>query len=334
MTVRVAYGEWRTEEVETTPTPTDLLSDWEAKPWVLVFLLVAAGLYAVGMWRVRRRHRVRPWSLGWAAAFYGGLATVAVATMSSIGRYGTTFFWIHMIQHLLLIMVAPTLLVLGRPLVLALHATRNPWHRRIRRVLRSRIVTVVTSPLFAAPAYAAVVVGTHLTGLNNVVITNRVAEAIELSTYLVVGYLYLLSGFGDEPIRWRLSAPAKIVILLLSMPIDTFTGIALLMTDTPRWPAYADVYPGWGPDQVTDVHWGGAMMWVGGDTLMIVLILAAMVPWVRGRGRTRMRWIEKARRAALASYLPAGSTRAIDDDDAALDAYNAWLAKMSDEDRR
>jgi putative copper resistance protein D len=326
--------EARAEEAETTPTPTDLLGDWEANPWVLAPLIVAAGLYGVGMWRVHRRHRTRPWSAGWAAAFFGGLAIVAVATMSSVGRYGTTFFWIHMVQHLLLIMVAPTLLVMGRPWVLALHATRNPWHRRIRRVLRSRVVTVVTCPLFAAPAYAAVVVGTHLTAVNNVVITNRSAEAAELGAYLVVGYLYLLSGFGDEPIRWRLSAPAKIVVLLLTMPVDTFTGIALLMTDTPRWPAYAAVYPGWGPDQVTDLHWGGAMMWVGGDSIMIALILAAMVPWVRGRGRTRMRWIEKARRAAFATYLPSGSSAPLDDDDAALDAYNAWLAKMSDEDRR
>jgi hypothetical protein len=101
--------------------------------------------------------------------------------------------------------------------------------------------------LFAIPAYAGVVVGTDLTSVNNLVITNRAAEAVELTAYLAVGYLYLLSGFGDEPIRWRLSGPAKMVIILLTMPIDTFTGVVLLMTGTPLWPAYTRCTRAGGP---------------------------------------------------------------------------------------
>ena len=318
-----------------SPTDTSLLG-WQVQPVVAVLVLAVGSLYAWGTVRVGRRHPARAWRLGWAASFYGGLATVAVALWSVVGRYGTTFFWIHMIQHLLLIMVAPALLIHGRPLILALHACRNPWHTRIKQLLRSRVVTVLTCPVFAIPFYAAVVVGTHLTSFNNLVITNRFAESVELTAYVVAGYLYLLSGFGDEPIRWRLSGPAKMLIILLSMPVDTFTGITLLMTGQPPWPAYATRYPGWGPDLLTDVHWGGAMMWIGGDTIMIALIVTAMVPWLRGRGRAggRMRWVEKARRANLDRYLQdpalaAAEHRNVDDDDAVLDAYNAWLARTS-----
>ena len=201
----------------------------------------------------------------------GGLAVIAVA-MSAIGRYGTTFFWVHMVQHLLLIMVAPGVAD-PRPAADpgdARHAGTR-WHTRIKRLLRSRVVTVVTCPLVAIPLYAVVVVGTHLTSFNNRSSLIPAPPVAEQLAYLVCGYLYLLSGFGEEPIRWRLSRPTKIVVLVLSMPIDTFTGITLLMTNREPWPGYALQHHTWGPDPLTDVHYGGAMMWIGGDTIMIAV---------------------------------------------------------------
>ena len=326
------------------PTATDILTDWTWRGTVALPLLVAASLYAWGMLRVRRRHPSRPWPAARAGSFAGGLAVIAVATLSSVGLYDTTFFWIHMIQHLLLIMVAPALVIHGRPLILALHASRNPLHTILKRFLRSRAVTAVTCPLAAIPLYAFVVVATHLTAFNNEVVLHPAVAAVEQLTYFVVGYLYLLSGFGDEPIRWRLSRPAKMVIILLSMPIDTFTGVTLLMTQKQPWPAYAAQHHTWGPNPITDVHWGGAMMWIGGDTIMIALIVTALVPWVVGRDRAgrRMRWVEQARRANLdryASVVPGRSAigsnlRDVDDDQDRLDAYNAWLADAAAHDRR
>ncbi|GGK99788.1 cytochrome c oxidase assembly protein [Mangrovihabitans endophyticus] len=321
------------------PTTAEIAADWSWRPLVLVPLVAAAVLYLWGVLRVRREHPARPWPLGRSAAFLGGLAVLAVALLSAIGRYDTVLFWVHMVQHLMLIMVAPALLIHGRPLILAMHATHNPWHGRIKRVLRSRVVTVVTCPLVAIPLYAAVVVVTHLTSFNNLVVRQPAVAAAEEATYLLVGYLYLLSGFGEEPIRWRLSRPAKILVLVLSMPIDTFTGITLLMTTTNPWPAYAA--RSWGPDPVTDVHYGGAMMWIAGDTIMIALMLAALVPWVAGRTRSsaRLRLVENARRAAMdryAAYAPASRPGGgdVDEDEARLDAYNAWLAAMAERDRR
>jgi cytochrome c oxidase assembly factor CtaG len=305
-------------------------------------LAVIAVLYLIGVARVARRHPARPWPWLRTGSFLAGLAVIAIALMSAVGRYDRTFFWVHMIQHLLLIMVAPALLIVGRPLILALHATRNPTHARLKRLLRSRPVTVLTWPPLAICVYTAVVVGTHLTGFNDLAVRDAGWAAAEQLAYLVSGYLYLLSGFGDEPIRWRLSRPAKMVIILLTMPIDTFTGITLLMTDRPMWPAYAAQQHTFGPDPVTDIHWAGAMMWIGGDTIMIALIAAAMAAWVAKPGRgpaNRMRWIEQARRANFDRYTTVtphqtSSTGDLDDDQARLDAYNAWLAEMATRDRR
>jgi putative copper resistance protein D len=324
------------------PTATAWFGAWSVHPVVTVAVVAAAGLYGWGMARVRRAHPARPWPAGRAASFAGGLTVIVIATMSAVGRYDTTFFWVHMVQHLSLIMVAPALLIHGRPLTLTLHANRNPLHTTIKRILRSRAVTVITCPLVAVPAYAAVVVATHLTSLNNDVVRSPMAAAAERLAYLVVGYLYLLSGFGDEPIRWRLSRPAKMLIIALTMPIDTFTGLTLLTVQREPWPAYAAQHHTFGPDLISDVHWGGALMWVGGDTIMIALIVTALVGWISGRGRgARMRWIEAARRANLDRYGASTSVQApgrrqhgdVDDDQEVLDAYNAWLARAAAHDR-
>ncbi len=326
------------------PTTATLAGEWSFRPITTVFLVVAAGLYIWGVVRVDLRHPAGRWPVSRTLSFFAGLGVIAVSLMSAIDRYGTTFFWIHMFQHLLLIMVAPALLVWGRPLILSLHATRNPWHTRIKRVLRSGPVTLVTQPLVSIAFYIVVVVGTHLTSFNEVVITHRGAAVVEEFAYLLAGYIYLLSGFGEEPIRWRLSRPSKIVVLVLSMSIDTFTGITLLMTTRAPWPGYAQQHHTWGPDPVTDVHYGGAVMWIGGDSIMILLVIAALVPWVAGRSRNvlRMQWVEKARRAEFdrhAAYLPGVTSSTfghgdIDEDERRLDAYNAWLAAMSERDRQ
>jgi putative copper resistance protein D len=287
-------------------------------------------------------------------AFAAGLAVIGAALCSAVGVYEATLFWVHMIQHLLLIMVAPVLLVVGRPLMLAMHATRNPWHTRLKRLLRSRPAAVVTCPLVAVPLYAAAVVGTHLTGFMNSVVAGGAARTGEHVLYLVAGWLYLLPSFGREPVRWRLSALTKVVVILLVMPIDTFTGIALLMTRQPPWAAYADQHRGWGPAPLTDVHWGGAVMWIGGDAIMFGLMMLVFLLWsmderaaISGRG-----WFESARKASLASLIashqPAGAAaepslaspgpqgspqaRRADrggvDDDEHLAAYNAYLARI------
>lgn len=316
----------------TVPTA---VGTWRLDVPAVALLVLAAVLYGWGMLRVYRRHPTHPWPWARATAFLAGLAVIGVALCSAVGGYESALFWVHMIQHLLLIMVAPVLLVVGRPLMLAMHASRNPWHGRLKRLLRSRPVTVLTCPLVAVPLYAAAVVGTHLTGFMNAVVAGGAARTGEHLAYLVVGYLYLLPGFGREPVRWRLSALTKVVVILLVMPIDTFTGVALLMTRRAPWSGYADQHRGWGPPPLTDVHWGGAVMWIGGDVIMMALIVATLVPWLAAGDRRRggrLRWIERARRAALDQRLgTAGGATGddVDEDQRRLDAYNAWLATLA-----
>ena len=86
-------------------------TQWQFAPLVTALAAAGAAAYLWGVWRVARRHPARPWPLWRTALFLGGLAAVVIATESGIGAYDDVLFWDHMIQHLLLIMVAPPLLV-------------------------------------------------------------------------------------------------------------------------------------------------------------------------------------------------------------------------------
>jgi putative copper resistance protein D len=318
---------------------------WTFSPVVTVLAVVLAVLYTEGAWRVARRHPARPWPWWRTGMFLAGLAAIVLATESGIGAYDDVLFWDHMIQHLMLIMVAPALLVAGAPVTLLMHASRNPLHTWVKRAVRSRVVTWLTWPPFAVAAYAATIVGTHLTGLMSLVMSNQALHDGEHALYLIVGYLFFLPLLGREPVRWRLSYPVRLLILFLTMPIDTFTGLVLGYSNTPM--AGMGPRPSWATRAVDDLHAGGAVMWIGGDALMFGLMMVVFLAWSR-EGHTSASshgWLEAARRASFAGLTGPGTPRQTADavsvpaaqrrdertidDDEHLAAYNEFLARIN-----
>src|SRR5581483_565637 len=164
----------------TAPLTTHTaFTTWQFSPVVTAMTAVLAVLYLGGVIRVRRRHPTRPWPLIRTLSFLAGLATVVLATESSIGAYDDVLFSIHMIQHLALIMVAPAFLVAGRPVMLLLHASRNPLHTWTKRVIRSRVITALTCPPVAALLYAGTIIGTHLTNFMNYTLQHETVHNAE-----------------------------------------------------------------------------------------------------------------------------------------------------------
>jgi putative copper resistance protein D len=327
---------------------SEALGRWQWAPVVTVAVALVAAAYLWGVVRVARRHPARPWPRWRTGVFLGGLLVIVLATESGIGTYDDVLFWDHMIQHLLLIMVAPALLVAGRPVTLLLHASRNPLHTWTKRIVRSRVAAALTFPAFGIAAYAATIVGTHLTGFMNLVLTHDSVHNAEHALYLVVGYLYLLPLIGSEPIRWRLAYPVRLIFLFIAMPVDAFTGVALGSYSSDPFPLTSGMRARtWGPSAVDDVHIGGAVMWVGGSAIMFVLIMFVFLSWSRQGQRGDSRgWLETARRASLeqltASHQvtpatpgttggarPARPRSDIDEDEDQLAAYNAFLTRIN-----
>jgi cytochrome c oxidase assembly factor CtaG len=275
---------------------------------VSTLLALLAACYLTGAWRVWHRHPARPWPAARILAFFAGLAVIAVATQSSIGVYDDVLFTVHMVQHLLLIMVAPPLLVAGRPVTLLLHATRNPVHGWVVRVLRSRAVAFPAWPPFTVVLYTAVVAGTHLTPFMNLVLENDALHNVEHALYLVTGYLFFLPVIGSEPLRPRVSSLGRYLMLLVTMPVDTAVGVILMLVPRELFPAYSHTGRHWGLSPVADLHLGGFIMFVGSDLIMTVLGVALAVSLVRQ---------PPARRALEPASMAA-----------ALEAYNAHLRSL------
>jgi cytochrome c oxidase assembly factor CtaG len=322
-----------------------VFTQWQFAPIVTAFAVIAVALYGWGAFRVGRRHPARPWPLWRTGMFSGGIVVIVLATQSGIGTYDDVLFYDHMIQHLLLLMVAPPLLIAGQPLTLLLHASRNPVHTWAKRVLRSPVASFLTWPVFGAIAYALAIAVAHLSALANVVERNQTAHNAEHALFVLIGYLFFLPILGREPIRWRLSYPGRFVILVLLMPVDTFTGLVLGYGSASSPGIPTGPRPAWAPSPVSDLHLGGAVMWVGGDGLMFVLMMLVFLMWSRDESMsvTARSWFERARRENLAtlvaSHQPAataaasmstGSTdaRTTIDDDEHLAAYNAYRARL------
>jgi putative copper resistance protein D len=279
--------------------------------------------------------------------FVAGLLVIVVATQSGVGAYDDLLFYDHMIQHLMLLMVAPPLLIAGQPLTLLLHASRNPLHTWAKRALRSRVASFLTWPVFGTVLYGLAVMAAHLSGIATLVDQNQTVHNSEHALFVVVGYLFYLPILGTEPIRWRLSYPIRFVLLVLLMPIDTFTGIALGYGGATSPGIPTGPRPAWAPSPVSDLHSGGAVMWVAGDALMFGLMMIVFFMWARDErasasGRS---FFERARRQNLATLLaaagpaaaaaegpspmPSDDDRKGIDDDEHLAAYNAYLARLN-----
>ncbi len=288
---------------------------WQFAPLASATLLVLAAAYLTGVRRVAAQHPGCPWPGGRTLAFLAGLGVVAVATQSSLGAYDDILFSVHMVQHLLLIMVAPPLLVLGRPVTLLLHAAGNPVHTWVKRAVRSPVVTALTWPPVAIVVYCAVVVSTHLTPLMDLVLRNSAAHDAEHVLYLIAGYLFFLPVLGSEPIRWRVPLAGRFLMLLVVMPVDTLVGVILMIAPGELFPPYLHTGRAWGPSPLADLHAGGILMWAGSDLVMTVLAAGLAVLLVHGTGR--------------ASPARAGDAA----DDARLAAYNTRLAALGDDAR-
>jgi cytochrome c oxidase assembly factor CtaG len=330
-----------------------VFTHWGFAPVVTGAVAAAAALYLWGAWRVGRRHPARPWPWWRAALFLGGLGVVVLATESGIGAYDDVLFWDHMTQHLMLLMVAPPMLVAGQPVTLLLHASRNPLHTWAKRAIRSRVAAFLTWPPFGLVAYCVTIVGTHLTGLAHEILVNQTLHNAEHVLYLVVGYLFFLPLLGNEPIRWRLSYPARLLILALAMPVDTFTGLVLGYEGS-SFRVTVGLRPPGSPGPVEDVHWAGAAMWIGGDAIMLAYIMIVVWMWSRDERADSLGlgWLEAARRSRFedlfvgqraAAAAPGGeggaavpgergaavAGRGGVDDDEHLAAYNAYLAQLN-----
>ena len=310
---------------------------WHLAVGWLVFCVVAGTGYLVGLSRARRRDR-RPVHPMRVVSFFAGLALLAWCVSSAIDVYAMSLFWVHMIEHLTLITIVPALLVLGSPLTVLRASGGERWQARFDRVVQHGPVAVLTHPLVGLLAYSSVIVYTHLMPFMDRMTAHPWLMPAEQVAYLVSGWMLLVGTIGDEPIRWQTPYLMRLVILIAAMIPDTLVGVVLLQAMTVPFPDYMMMRPSWALPPLDDIDTAGSLMWAGGDGLMMLLAVGVIVALLAGHGRDRFlgSWLESVRTQTFYEHVGSGDSVAdrpegatIDDDDAALDAYNQMLRRLN-----
>jgi putative copper resistance protein D len=277
----------------------------------VALIVVALVLY---LWGVKRNNALHPrhrWSAGKTAAWIGALVTTAVSIFTFVGVYDAELFWVHMVQHLLLIMVAAPLFAVASPIDLAWKSTTGTAHIVVTEVLRSGIAKFLGHWAVAFVLYAVLIPISHLTSWYNLTLENDGLHNAEHLAFLIVGYLFWRQIFGNDPNCYRLHPAMQFFYLFLAIPIDTFTGLSLAGTTKEMFPAYLATHRTWGPSYVNDLHIGGSIMWVVGDTLMLWPMIPVALRWMHQEERKAERIDRELDAQALAEQGDTTQPRSI-----------------------
>jgi cytochrome c oxidase assembly factor CtaG/putative copper export protein len=282
--------------------------------WVLVVFFLAF-FYIAAVRRLRKRgdswpwHRTVLWLLGLALLFY--------VTNGGINEYEKYLFSAHMLGHMLLGMAIPVLLVPAAPITLALRtiAKRTDGSRGPREWImlatHSRISALLTNPIITAVLFAGSLWVFYYTPLFGWATTDHIGHEWMIVHFLIVGYLFVQSLIGVDPVPRRASYPLRLITLLATMAFHAFFGISL-MTGTglllANW--YGAMGRTWGLSAIADQQAGGGIAWGVGEFPTIILAIVVAIMWSKSDERDARRLDRKADR----------------DGDQDLEEYNRMLA--------
>ncbi|KAB8196374.1 cytochrome c oxidase assembly protein [Nonomuraea phyllanthi] len=212
--------------------------------------------------------RSRGWSAWRAASFVAGCALVVLALTGPVAAQAAHDFRGHMLQHLLIGMLAPVALVLGAPVTLLLRTLPTAHARRLTALLRSRAFRALSAPSTALVLSAGGLVALYCTPLYELTMAGELPHHLVHLHFLLSGYLFAWVIAGPDPAPHRSPVPRRLVVL--GVAIAVHSGLSQLM--------YAGVWvdvpvPG-------DERRGAAeIMYYGGDIAELLLALALVTTW-------------------------------------------------------
>jgi putative copper resistance protein D len=270
-------------------SPATVLTNAAIDPTAAILTVGAAVLYVGGVRRLARRGR--RWSPRRSLSFAMGIATLLVATQSGLAAYDTLLFSAHVVQHVLLGVVAPFFLALGAPVTLALQASRRHTQVNLLRVIRSRPARTIAHPVVAFVLFSLSLFVLYFSGLYELSLRNEVVHAWTHIHFVVVGSLFFWVTIGLDPVAHRIPYGARLLIVALTVPFHAFLGLALLSTAEPLASAVygtaADRPPG--IDLLADQRAGATVMWLIGDLIGLVAGGIVAVQWFRHEQRQTRR---------------------------------------------
>jgi cytochrome c oxidase assembly factor CtaG len=272
------------------PTAVSLLLGWTFEPLPTLGILVVVVWWVWAVRRVNALHPGNPVPRRRSVAFLGGVLALAFALISGIGRYDTSLFSVHMVQHVLLMLVAAPLLALGAPVTLMLRLSSSNTRRRwLLPVLHSRFTRVIGHPVVAWVLFAVMMWGTHFSPLFNASLEDPLIHDLEHVLFLTGALLFWWPAIALDPAPWRMGHPARIGYLFTQMTQNTFLAVVILNATGVLYPHYATLVRTWGGTAIDDQRLAAGFMWIAGDAVFLTAIMAVVAGWMRAEERSTAR---------------------------------------------
>lgn len=257
---------------------------WDPRIDVIFVLGLLGTLYVTGWVRMRGgpRGRSRLWRTanGWRlSAYLGGLTLLGIALMSPLDVLGEQLFFLHMLQHMLLTMYVPPLLLLANPLPFVMWGLPASLRRAIGSVLVPkgavrRALLAVTPPAVLWLIYACTILLWHDPYAYSLAQGDSFVHDMEHITFFVASILFWWHITGAGPrihrpmARWK-----KILFLLGAVPANMLTGITIAFATTPLYAHYVAMPRLFNISVLGDQQLGGTIMWIQGSEMYIIATL-------------------------------------------------------------
>ncbi len=255
-----------------------MLTRWSLDPGDS-YLALAAALYLLG-----GRGRLRP-SARQALCFAAGLLAIVLALNSPIDYYADELFWVHMLQHVVLLTVAPPLFLLGAPWprmwrALPLRA-RATVGRALARSHLAAPLRAIARPLPALVLFNGNLIAWHIPAAYDLTLTNGAVHACEHALFFFTGLLFWARVIDPGPLRPRLVWPARIAYTVASMVVSWALAVWLVFDPHPLYGYYAALATR--PGNITalgDQQLAGGVMWVPGSVAYTLTVLTGVHRWL------------------------------------------------------
>ena len=256
------------------PTITAVFQSWTFEPWIIIPVLLAGSIYLRGWWQLRRR-LPKDFGVWRLIAFQAGLLALFLALASPLHPLAELLLQFHMIQHLLLMMVVPPLLLLGAPIFPLLRGLPRP------------VLQYWFGPLFSSPAlqwlghflihpmvclvaFTVTNVAWHVPVLYELALRSQFWHEVQHICFLVTALLFWWPVVQPWPSRLRWPRWTIIPYLLLADIQNTALSAFLIFSERVLYPTYAAVPRLWGIPALDDQAAAGAIMWVPGSVIFLV----------------------------------------------------------------
>mgnify|MGYP004486108261 FL=1 len=267
------------------PAPHDLWSAWNLHPVLLGGLLLAAWAY----WRGQTSGPRRPIDTWRARCFTAALVALGLALLSPLDALSGALASAHMVQHLLLLLVAAPLLALSAPSSailrgspLALRRASGRWRRRLG--LTHGNLGVLRHPAAVWLLSVGVIWFWHAAAPYDATLDNQLLHVLEHASFLVTAVLFWQVVVGVRGAA-RVSGGLGVLLVFAMAMQSVFLSVLLTFARTPWYSGYAATTAPWGLDPLTDQRLAGVIMWIPAGGIYLVVALALLVAWIRATER-------------------------------------------------